>query len=88
VTVRTTLSFTERHHNFILEQVDQGIYASQSAVVADAIESLIRKEQERERALQAMVAEIRRRAETPRDQFVAEKEAFGGLGLDEDDQQE
>jgi len=85
MTVRTTLSFTERHHKFIVDQVEEGVYATQSAMVADAIESMIRHQEEREIALMAMADEIRRRAATPRDQFVSEEEAFAGLGLDEDD---
>lgn len=68
--IRTTLSFTQRHHDFMTKQVEEGIYATQSALVADAIENLIRQEEEREAALQAMADEIRRRAQAPREQFI------------------
>lgn len=75
--VRTTLSFTQRHHDFMMRQVDEGKYATQSALVADAIEHLIRQEEARETALLAMADEIRRRMQTPRDEFITEEEAFG-----------
>ncbi len=71
MTVKTTLSFTDRHHKFIARQVEAGIYATQSAVVADAIEELIRQDEAREAALQAMGDEIRRRLETPREEYIA-----------------
>jgi len=86
MTVRTTLSFTDRHHKFIMRQVEEGIYASQSAMVADAIETLIQQRDMREAALIAMTDEIRARFATPRDQFVSEVEAFAGLGLDDNDE--
>ena len=49
--VRTTLSFTKRHHDFMTRQVEGGVYATQSALVADAIETLIREEEARENRL-------------------------------------
>ena len=39
--VKTTLSFTERHHGFLLAKVREGIFATQSAVVAAAVEQMI-----------------------------------------------
>jgi len=50
--------------------VEEGSYASQSALVADAIETLIKLQEEREIALMAMADEIRRRLQTPRDEFI------------------
>ena len=65
MTVRTTLSFTDRHHHFLAEKVGQGVYASTSAAVAAAVEQMIEDETAREAALGAMTDEIRRRmAET------------------------
>jgi|tagenome__1003787_1003787.scaffolds.fasta_scaffold19605170_3 antitoxin ParD1/3/4 len=68
--VRTTLSFTKRHHDFMTRQVKGGVYATQSALVADAIETLIREEEARETALIAMADEIRRRMQTPREEYI------------------
>jgi antitoxin ParD1/3/4 len=71
MTVRTTLSFTDRHHKFMMKQVGEGIYASQSALAADAIETLISHQKERDVAYAAMAEEIRRRLETPREEYIA-----------------
>jgi Arc/MetJ-type ribon-helix-helix transcriptional regulator len=38
MTVKTTLSFTDRHHHFLSEKVGQGVFATQSAAVAAALE--------------------------------------------------
>ena len=38
MSVKTTLSFTERHHGFLLAKVREGVFATQSAAVAAAIE--------------------------------------------------
>lgn len=70
MTVKTTLSFTDRHHEFMIKQVEEGIYATQSSLVADAIETLIRQDAAREVALQAMSDEIRHRLETPREEYI------------------
>lgn len=77
MTVKTTLSFTDRHHKFMIKQVEDGIYATQSSLVADAIEQLIRQEERREASIQAMADEIRRRLQTPREEYVDEEAAFG-----------
>lgn len=41
MTVKTTLSFTDRHHRFLTEKVGAGVFASQSALVAAALEQMI-----------------------------------------------
>ncbi len=76
MTVKTTLSFTDRHHHFLTEKVSAGVFASQSALVAVALEQMIQDEEEREVALGAFVDEIRSRLQTPRDAFVDGDEAF------------
>jgi antitoxin ParD1/3/4 len=70
MTVRTTLSFTDRHHKFMIEQVGEGIYATQSALIADAVEQLIEQRAMRDAALTGMTEEIRRRLETPREEYI------------------
>lgn len=76
MTVKTTLSFTDRHHRFLTEKVDAGVFASQSALVAAALEQMIQDEEEREVALGALAEEIRGRLQTPRDAFLDADSAF------------
>ncbi len=76
MTVKTTLSYTDRHHRFLTEKVGAGVFASQSALVAAALEQMIQDEEEREVALGAFADEIRSRLQTPREAFVDGNEAF------------
>lgn len=76
MTVKTTLSFTDRHHRFLVQKVSDGVFASQSAAVAAALEQMIQDETEREVALTALAREIRARMRTPRSKFVDQDQAF------------
>lgn len=76
MTVKTTLSFTDRHHRFLTDRVGEGVFASQSAAVAAALEQMIRDEEERNIALGAMADEIRTRLRTPRSGYIDADEAF------------
>jgi len=76
MTVKTTLSFTDRHHQFLSEKVGQGVFATQSAAVAAALEQMMQDEQERDVALSALAQEIRARMETPRLAFINQDDAF------------
>ena len=76
MTVKTTLSFTDRHHKFMSTKVDEGVFASQSAAVAAAIEHMIRDEQERDVALAALAEEIRARMRTTRSAYVDGERTF------------
>ena len=76
MTVKTTLSFTDRHHRFLSEKVGQGVFATQSAAVAAALEQMIQDEDEREVALSALAQEIRSRMATPRPELIDEEDAF------------
>lgn len=76
MTVKTTLSFTDRHHRFLSEKVGQGVFATQSAAVAAALEQMMQDEEERNVALSALAQEIRARMETPRDAFIDPDDAF------------
>ena len=76
MTVKTTLSFTDRHHQFLAEKVGQGVFTTQSAVVAAALEQMMQDEEERNVALQALAQEIRARMETSREAFFDQDEAF------------
>ncbi|MDN5786472.1 hypothetical protein [Pseudorhodobacter sp.] len=74
MTVKTTLSFTDRHPHFLVKKVGQGVFATQS--VAVALEQMIQDEQERDVALDALTQDIRARMETPRSAFIDEDDAF------------
>lgn len=76
MTVKTTLSFTDRHHRFLCDKVGEGVFASQSAAVAAALEQMMRDEEEREVALGALIDEIRVRTAAPRSEFLDGDEAF------------
>ncbi len=76
MTVKTTLSFTDRHHRFLIDKVGEGVFASQSAAVAAALEQMIRDEEERDLALGSIAAEIRARMKTPRSDYVDRADAF------------
>ena len=76
MTVKTTLSFTDRHHRFLTDKVGEGVFASQSAAVAAALEQMIRDEEERTIALDAMADEIRARMRTPATEYVDHEAAF------------
>ena len=54
MTVKTTLSFTDRHHQFLSEKVGQGVFATQSAAVAVALEQMMQDDQERDIVLSAL----------------------------------
>ena len=76
MTVKTTLSFTDRHHQFLSDKVGQGVFATQSAAVAAALEQMMQDEQERDVSLAAPPHEIRPRMETPREVLIDEDDAF------------
>ncbi len=76
MTVKTTLSFTGRHHDFLLEKVNEGVFATQSAAVAAAVEQMIQDDREREVALSALAEEIRERMRTARSEYIDDEQAF------------
>lgn len=76
MTVKTTLSFTDRHHDFLAQKVGEGVFATTSSAVAAAVENMIQDERDREAAFAAFADEIRTRMETPIDQFISMEEAF------------
>ena len=70
MTVKTAVSFTDKHHEFAKKMVEEGTYASVSSVVAAGIEQVIRDDEEREIALQAMKKTIESRMALPREQWI------------------
>ena len=73
MTVKSTVSFTDRHHEFAQKKVKEGVYASVSSLVAAGIEQVMKDEAEREVALEAMKEVIKKRMETPREQWIEMK---------------
>ena len=70
MTVKTTLSLTDRHHQYLKDKVAEGIYASTSVAVSAAVERMIEDEHASDAALGAMADEIRRRFADSREAFV------------------
>lgn len=70
MTTKTTISFTDRHHQFAAKKVEEGVYASVSSLVAASIEQAIQDEEERKVALDAMGDTIRKRMQTPRETWI------------------
>ena len=54
----------------------EGVFATQSAAVASAIEQMMQDDQEREIALSALSEEIRARMQTVRSEYVDDEQAF------------
>jgi Arc/MetJ-type ribon-helix-helix transcriptional regulator len=79
MTVKTTVSFADRHHRFLTDKVGEGVFASQSAPVAAALEQTIRDEEERAIALDAMAEEIRARMRTSHAEYVDPEGAFAAV---------
>ncbi|MGF1476986.1 MAG: hypothetical protein ACFB6S_15685 [Geminicoccaceae bacterium] len=76
MTVKTTLSFTDRHHRFLARKVEEGVFATTSAAVASAVEQMIEYERAREVALDAMADQIRARMATPVQDFISADDVF------------
>lgn len=70
MTIKSAVSFIDEHHAFARAAVARGEFASVSAVVAAGIQRLRDEEAERKALLDAMCNEIRRRAESPDEEFV------------------
>ena len=75
MTVKTAVSFTERHHEFAKRKVQEGSCASVSSLVAQGIERLMQEEGEREAVLAGMADAIRARMQTPRSEFIEMEES-------------
>lgn len=76
MTHKTTLSFTDRHHRFLSEKVGEGVFASQSAAVAAALEQMMRDEEERAVLLGSITEEVRARMHTSSDEYIDSASAF------------
>ena len=59
-----------------MEKVNEGVFATQSAAVAAAVEQMIQDDREREIALAALAEEIRERMGTARSEYIDDEQAF------------
>ena len=88
MTVKTTLSFTDRHHAFLAQKVSEGVFATTSSAVAAAIENLIEAEEEQQAMVKAVVTamadEIRERMKSPPEDFIPADEVFAEIYADLD----
>ncbi|MDM8165264.1 hypothetical protein [Roseovarius sp.] len=65
MTVKTTISLTDRHHAYARRLAEEGRHGSLSSVVAAGLEQMIQDEAERDAALSAMEQAIRDRMTMP-----------------------
>ena len=79
MTVKTTLSFTDRHHAFLAQKVSEGVFATTSSAVAAAIERLVEEEAEQVAMVEAMANEIRERLKTPIEDYIPSDQVFAEL---------
>ena len=70
MTVKTALSFTDRHDRIPSEKFRDRQFAARSAAVANAIKRTMQDEEEREVALSALTGEVRARPRTARSEYV------------------
>jgi len=70
MTVKSTVSFTDRHHDFAKQQVAEGKIPSVSSLVAHGIEQLMQDEADRNAALEAMREVIAARMASPETSWV------------------
>jgi antitoxin ParD1/3/4 len=73
MTVKTTLSFTDRHYAFLQGQVDAGVYATMSAAVAAAIEGLVEDDQQFQAHVAGLADVVRERMKTLDDAVDADE---------------
>ena len=70
MTVKTAVSFTDRHHQYAKKKTEEGVYASVSSLVAQGIERIMQEEEERDAALASMAEAIRARMQTPKSDWI------------------
>jgi antitoxin ParD1/3/4 len=81
MTVKSTITLSERHQAFLAQQVAQGAFASESDAVAEAIETMMENAAELDAMVMGMTDEIRRRAQSPPEDFISIEEVFGRLAI-------
>lgn len=70
MTVKTAVSFTDRHHQYAKKKTEEGLFASVSSLVAQSIERMMQEDEEREIALASMADTIKARMRTARTEWI------------------
>jgi antitoxin ParD1/3/4 len=70
MTVRTSIAFTDEQHRLAQRLVEEGRFASVSAVVAHGLRLLLQEQEEQAAVLAGLTETIRERAATPAEAFV------------------
>lgn len=71
MTIRSSVAFTDEQHRFAQRLVEEGQFASVSAVVAHGLRLVEQERKEQEAVITGLADVIRQRAATPLDEFVA-----------------
>jgi antitoxin ParD1/3/4 len=70
MTVRSSVAFTDEQHRLAQRLVEEGYFASVSAVVAHGLRLVEQERREQAAVVEGLADVIRKRAETPLNEFV------------------
>lgn len=71
MTIRSSVAFTDEQHRLAQRLVQDGQFASVSAVVAHGLRLVERERKEQDAVVEGLADVIRKRAATPPDEFVS-----------------
>jgi len=74
MTVKSSISFTDRHHKFLKQKVEEGVSPSVSSLVASGVERLIQEEAQQQAMLEGLTKIIEARMQTPEDEWIVVEE--------------
>ena len=69
MTVKTAVSFTDRHHQYARKKTEEGVYASVSGLVP-RYRAVVQEEEERDAAPASVAEAIRARMQTPKSDSI------------------
>jgi len=70
MTVRSSVAFTDEQHRLAQRLVEEGQFASVSAVIAHGLRLVEQERKEQEAVITGLADVVRKRAATPLDEFV------------------
>ena len=70
MTIRSSVAFTDEQHRLAQRLVEEGYFASVSAVVAHGLRLVEQERREQAAVVEGLANVIRKRAETPLNEFV------------------
>lgn len=71
MTIRASVAFTDEQHRLAQRLVQDGQFASVSAVIAHGLRLVERERKEQDAVIEGLAEVIRKRATTPPDEFVS-----------------